>query len=154
VFRLHGCRENGHPSGSPDKAPTGGPNEVWSYGEEAYGILKEYLFLRERMRGYVKTAMEDASQKGTPPMRPLWYDFPGDPAAWEAEDSYLFGSGLLVAPVLYPGLRQREVYLPAGDHWTDPYTGARYEGGQSITAEAPLERIPLFVRGQAQLPIL
>lgn len=154
VFRLHGCREHGHPSGSPDKAPTGGPNEVWSYGEDVYAILKNYIFLRERLHDYIKEAMKSASLHGTPPMRPLWYDFPSDARAWEVEDCYLFGSSLLVAPILYPGARTRDIYLPKGEVWTDPYTDIRYQGGRSITVDAPLERIPVLVRGDARLPLL
>lgn len=87
-------------------------------------------------------------------MRPLWYDFPSDARAWEVEDCYLFGSSLLVAPILYPGARTRDIYLPKGEVWTDPYTDIRYQGGRSITVDAPLERIPVLVRGDARLPLL
>ncbi len=85
VFRLHGFREGpapnvegGHPGGdSSDDVFSGGPNEVWSYGEEAYGILTKYLRLRESMRPYIARLMREASDRGSPVMRPLFYDFPG-----------------------------------------------------------------------------
>ena len=57
---------------------SGAENEVWSYGEEVYEICKKYMELREKMRPYVKTLMQDAHEKGTPIMRPLFYDFPED----------------------------------------------------------------------------
>ncbi len=79
--------------------------------------------------------------------------FPDDEQAATIEDQFLFGPDLLVAPVLHAGARQREVYLPIGTIWTDAWTGESLEGGQRLLADAPLERIPLYVRGQAQLPI-
>ncbi len=150
LFRLHGFRE------PMTRLPIlmGGPNEVWSYGEEAYGILKDFLFLRERLRPYIMVQMRAASAKGTPPMRPLFYDFPNDDAAYAVDDEFMFGPDLLVAPVLSAGVRQRAVYLPAGTTWKDAWTGQTYAtGGQTIRADAPLERIPLFLRGEAKLPI-
>jgi alpha-D-xyloside xylohydrolase len=98
--------------------------------------------------------MEKAHEKGTPPMRPLLYDFPQDPQAWDVDDQYMFGPDLLVAPILQEGMRSRTVYLPSGTSWTDPYTGETVEGGVSLTVEAPLERIPLFLRDGAKLPIV
>lgn len=158
VFRLHGYRkpftmdykeaQNGGGSFG-----TGGPNEVWSYGEDNYEILKEYLFLRERLRPYIRELMRQAHEKGTPVIRPLFYEFPQDEAAWAEEDSYLFGEKLLVAPVTQMGARERRVYLPKGSKWTCAWTGQVYEGGQTITAAAPLEHIPLFLRDGATLPI-
>ncbi len=65
----------------------------------------------------------------------------------------MFGPDLLVAPVLYEGMHSRRVYLPAGTSWTDAWTGKASDGGQWIEAAAPLERVPLYLRGGAQLPI-
>ncbi|GAA2627030.1 glycoside hydrolase family 31 protein [Streptomyces vastus] len=150
LFRLHGDREPRMPWGY---AQTGGPNEVWSYGEEAYGILKEQLFLRERLRPYLHEQMRVAAADGVPPMRPLFVDFPQDEASWAVEDQFLFGPDILVAPVTEPGTRSREVYLPAGRAWTDAWTGDAYEGGRTLTVEAPIERIPLFTSQGAELPL-
>src|SRR5208283_1831090 len=101
----------------------GGPNEVWTFGDRAYGIIKEILFLRERLRPYIMKQMKLAAAKGTPPMRPLFFDFPGDAAAPVVDDQFMFGPDLLVAPILRQGMTSREVYLPAGAKWTDAWTG-------------------------------
>ncbi|MFC6651678.1 hypothetical protein [Paenibacillus rhizoplanae] len=110
--------------------------------------------MRERLKPYIRGLMEAAHEKGTPPMRPLFYDFPQDPAAWDIEDQYMFGPDLLVAPVLAEGERARKVYLPSGSEWTHVYTGTAYAGGQAIMIDAPLTQIPLFVRDGAVLPVL
>ena len=125
---------------------SGADNEVWSFGESNYEILREHLLLRERMRPYITELMTAAHEKGTPVMRPLFYDSPEDPRAWEVEDEFQFGPDVLVAPVLYEDMRERKVYLPAGSTWTNLWTGESYEGGTEICASAPLERIPVFTR--------
>ncbi|MFJ9156830.1 TIM-barrel domain-containing protein [Streptomyces griseoviridis] len=150
LMRLHGFRDPGMPLG-PEM--TGGPNEVWSYGPQAGAILERYLRLRERLRPYVLDVMRQAHEEGLPVMRPLFLEFPGDPAAWSVDDAYLLGPDLLVAPVLEAGARTRAVRLPAGATWTDAWTGRGYEGGATVTVEAPLERIPLFLRDGASLPV-
>ena len=131
----------------------GGPNEVWSFGDEAYAIMRDYLELREKLRTYVMSLMLAAHERGIPPMRPLFLEYPNDPASYQVEDQYLFGPDLLVAPVLDFGARCRTVYLPEGPRWTDASTGKTHDGGQTVEAEAPLERIPVFLREGAQLPI-
>jgi alpha-D-xyloside xylohydrolase len=153
LFRLHGWRDSSlaHPEASD---PTrGGPNEVWSFGERAYGIICDLLFLRERLRPYIMAQMKVASTKGTPPMRPLFFDFPQDADVQGVDDQFMFGPDLLVAPVLGPGQTKRKVYLPAGVTWTDAWTGRKLKGGQHIVAAAPLERIPLYLRAGRKLPI-
>lgn len=146
LFRLHGLREPGN-----DKS--GGPNEVWSYGEEAYEIIKDLLFLRERLKPYIMEQMKAASEKGSPVIRPLFYEFAKDPKCYEVEDQFLFGPDLMIAPVLYEGARSREVYLPKGEAWTDAWTGEKHQGGQMIDVNAPIDRIPLFLRSGRKLPI-
>lgn len=81
-------------------------------------------------------------------MRPLFFDFADDPQAAEVEDQFLFGPDLLVAPITEYQARSREVYLPAGAEWLDAWTGAKFAGGQRIVADAPLEQIPVYVRGE------
>jgi len=81
-----------------------------------------------------------------PVMRPLFLDFPADPVSWEVEDEYLFGADILVAPVAAEGAVEREVYLPSGAGWRDAWTGEAVLGGQWLTAAAPLEIIPVYVR--------
>ena len=149
VMRLHGNREPIQPQfGTTGGAAcrSGAPNEVWSYGEEVYGICKKYLDIREKMRPYTRRVMAEAHEKGTPVMRPLFYMFPDDPANWEIEDEYFYGPDILVAPVLYAGQRERQVYLPAGETWVDAASGQTHPGGQTVTVEAPLDTIPVFFR--------
>jgi len=149
VMRLHGDREPRQPQqGTTGGAAccSGADNEVWSCGEEVYEICKKYMELRELMRPYTRRLMKEAHEKGTPIMRTLFYGFPGDPFCWEVEDEYIYGPDILVAPVLYAGQREREVYLPKGAVWSEFETGKLYEGGQTVIASAPLDVIPVFVR--------
>jgi alpha-D-xyloside xylohydrolase len=156
VFRIHGDREPRIPpmglSGG-GLFGSGGANEVWSFGEEAYAIMRKYLFIRERLRPYITGLMRAAHERGTPPMRPLFYDFPHDREAWNIEDEFMFGPDLLVAPVLYEGARSRVVYLPKGAFWHEVSTGHIHEGGKWLEAAAPIADIPLFLRNGAELPV-
>jgi alpha-D-xyloside xylohydrolase len=86
-------------------------------------------------------------------MRGLVMDFPDDPKVRDIDDEYLFGPSFLVAPVTDYQARSRDVYLPAGSNWYDFYTGKPYQGGQTIKADAPLDRMPLFVRAGAIVPV-
>ena len=81
--------------------------------------------------------MEEASLNGSPALRTLFYNYPQDETCWEIEDQLMLGSDLLAAPVLYEGMREREVYLPKGDCWIDYYSGDEYEGGQTICCQTP-----------------
>jgi alpha-D-xyloside xylohydrolase len=119
---------------------------VWSFGEEAYGLIREQLALRERLRPYVMAQMATASATGLPPMRALLMEFPEEEPAWEVSDQYLFGPDVLVAPVTEHGARERDVYLPVGASWLDAWTGEPVEGNGWVTADAPLERIPVYLR--------
>jgi alpha-D-xyloside xylohydrolase len=149
VLRMHGDRE---PHGKPlsDKGgglcTSGADNELWSFGDEVESILVAYLQLRERLRPYIRTQMQQAHQAGTPLMRPICYDFPDDKYAWQIEDEYMFGPDVLVAPVTVAGMRQRTIYLPDGCRWRNYPSGEIVDGGQTLVANAPLERIPMFVR--------
>ena len=150
LFRLHGNREPTMPFGLDQ---TGGPNEPWSFGDDAYEHIIAVMFLRERLRPYLMAQMRVAHEAGTPPMRPLFVDFPGDPRAWEADDAYMFGPDLLVAPVAEYQARRRTVYLPRGSRWTNAWTAEAVVGGTEILADAPLGQIPLFLRDGVTLPI-
>jgi len=147
IFRLHG-----HRLPNTDDF-NGAANEVWSFGEPAYQIIQKYMLLRERLRPYIMKQMSIASKTGIPPMRPLFVDFPSDLICYQVEDEYLFGSDLLVAPVLDADVKMRNVYLPANSTWKDAWTDQVYTGGQWLSVEAPLDRIPVFLRGDASLPI-
>jgi len=155
ILRLHGFRHPYPKEGWQCTADelTGGPNEVWSFGKEVYKILRELLFLRERLKPYIMEQMRIAHEEGIPVMRPLFFDFPDDEMAYEVEDQYMFGPDILVAPVLWEGMSTRRVYLPKGASWRDPYTGKEQVGGGWVECPAPLEVIPLFLREGAQIPI-
>ncbi len=158
VFRMHGERspwyerEEEYINGVR-QLTSGQDNEVWSFGEENYEILKKYLFVRERLRPYIRECMDSASSKGTPVMRPLFFDFYNDKMAWETEDEYMFGPDILVAPVMEEGMTERSVYLPAGATWTDAHTKKQYQGGQRVTVPAPVDIIPVFVRDGKELNV-
>jgi alpha-D-xyloside xylohydrolase len=83
----------------------------------------------------------------------LFFDFPNDPGSHAVDDQFMFGPDLLVAPVLHQGATGRDVYLPAGAKWTDAWTGKTIKGGQTIQADATLDKIPLYLRDGRQLPI-
>ena len=157
VFRLHGDRLPAEPPFTDElgggMCKSGADNEVWSYGEEAYEIFVKYMFLRERMKPYIKSLMREAHEKGTPPMRPLFYDFPDDSNAWEIEDQYMFGPDMVVSPILEQGQRERQIYLPMGSRWRNAYTGDEVEGGVTITCAAPIDMIPVFLRDGVHQPL-
>ena len=148
LFRLHGNRE---PQGPLGANASGGPNEVWSYGEEAYAIFAQLIHLRERNRPYISKQMRVASEQGIPPMRPLWFDYPEDETAWESEDEFLFGPDVIVAPITEFGARSRQVYLPRATRWIQVGTGDILDGGSFHRIAAPLEQMPLFVRHGSSL---
>lgn len=156
IFRLHGfrlpypVRDILNPDGY---CGSGGPNEVWSFGEEAYEIIRQYMYVREELKPYIMGQMKLASEDGTPVMRPLFYDFCGDKNVYDIGDEYMFGPDLLVAPVVELGARKRMVYLPEGCRWKDAGTGMVYDGGTRIEADAPLDTIPLFLKEDARLSL-
>lgn len=155
VMRLHGDRE---PHSAPmstvggGRMASGGPNEVWSYGETMYEMCRKYMTLRENLRPYITELMRAAHEQGTPVMRPMFYDFPAEAAAWDADAQYMFGPDLLVSPVMEAGVREKDVYLPAGT-WYNVWTGEAVEGGRTVKAEAPLTTIPVFTRNPALLDV-
>lgn len=158
VFRMHGERSPWYEREEEfidgvRQLTSGQDNEVWSFGEDNYEILKKYLFLREKLRPYIRECMRRASETGEPVMRPLFFDFPEDQKAWETEDAYMFGKDLLVAPVMEAGVSERAVYLPAGTRWKESATGRIYEGGETVSASAPIDIIPVFIREGADISV-
>jgi len=156
VMRLHGDRDpHSQPLGTKGGGicASGAANEIWSYGEEIYEICRNYIAIRTRIQPYIKQLMAAAHEKGSPVMRPLLFDFPEDKAAWDVEDQFMFGPDILVAPVLYSGMRSRDVYLPGGASWKNAWTGEKIDGGKAVKADAPIEQIPLFIREGASISI-
>lgn len=137
TFRTHGTRKN---------------NEVWSYGEEAERILVKYLRLRYRLMPYIYSLAYQVTQTGAPFMRALWMDF-SDEKSTVTEDEFMFGPSLLVAPVVEQGAVSRKVYLPGGTKWFNFWTNEKLDGGQTITVDAPIDVLPLFVKEGSVLPL-
>ena len=143
LFRLHGARESYTEISLQ-------PNEAWSFGDEAYEIIRELLFLRERLRPYIMKHMKTASETGIPVMRPMFFEFPDDPYTFDINDQFFFGDEILVAPILNQGARSRDVYLPQGD-WIKAFTGDEYRGGQNYDVSAALHEIPVFVKKSGEI---
>ncbi|MGN0435155.1 MAG: TIM-barrel domain-containing protein [Wujia sp.] len=149
VFRMHGERSPWYEReeefiNNVRQLTSGQDNEVWSFGEENYEILKKFLLLREQFRPYIRECMKAASETGEPVMRPMFFDFPEDELAWDIEDQYMFGPRYIVAPVMEMGMRERIVYLPKGSNWKELETGEICRGGQSKKVLTPLDVIPVF----------
>ena len=148
VMRLHGSRlrTKNQKDRHPDvKERSGGDNEIWSFGEENYKILKGLVELRERLRPYICHYMDLASETGAPIMRPMFFDYYEDEVCYTLEDQYMFGEDILFAPISAQGQTGREVYLPEGS-WIDVNTKEVYEGKKWVTCTAQLHQFIAFVR--------
>ena len=149
VLRMHGDRGpyNIPPLDERDWGGgylhTGQPNELWSYGEENYRIMRKYYDVRIGMKDYIRKLYQEAHETGAPLIRTMFFEFPEDEKCWALQDQYMFGDKYLVAPVLELHAREREVYLPAG-HWKDVNSGRIADGGQTLTVQTPLDEIPVF----------
>lgn len=132
--------------------------EPWEYGAEFERINRSTIELRYRLLPFIYNQMRVASETGISPLRPMIFQFPGDPeiasreaSAQHAPMEFMFGPDVLVAPVLWEGETTRSLRLPAGV-WFDFYTGSRHDGNRNITVPAPIDRIPFFVREGAVIP--
>ncbi|MGI5863627.1 MAG: TIM-barrel domain-containing protein [Myxococcales bacterium] len=125
--------------------------EPWSFGERVERICRDVIRERYRLLPYLYSLIEESTRTGAPLLRPLVYAFQDDPATHAIDDQAMLGPWLMLAPVLEQGAVRREVYLPRG-RWADYWSGAILEGPARVEVEAPLERIPLFVREGALLP--
>ncbi|HEY9620772.1 MAG TPA: TIM-barrel domain-containing protein [Crinalium sp.] len=128
-------------------------HEPWVFGDRTERICREYIELRYRLLPYLYTLFWQSSTTGAPILRPLLYDFPNDPKTYTLHDQVMLGPSLMAAPICRPGIEHRAVYLPEG-RWYDWWTGELYYEGQTcILAHAPLERMPLYVRSGAIIPM-
>jgi alpha-glucosidase len=125
---------------------------AWSFGSMVANLVGEAVRLRYRLMPYLYSAFVTASRTGAPVQRPLVFDHQDDPLARDVDDEYLFGPDLLVAPVVAAGVTSRQVYLPAGT-WIDWYDGTVLTGPGFVTAATPMDRIPLYARGGAVIPM-
>ena len=138
IFRVHGYKSNA---------------ELWNYGNEVERVLTQYDELRYRLLPYIYSAAWGVTNRGETLMRALPLEFSSDPGARGVSDQFVFGPALLINPVTSEGMTQRQLYLPAGIEWVDFWTGKRMSGGQTITADAPLDRIPIYGRAGSIVPI-
>ena len=138
IFRVHGYKSNA---------------EIWNYGTNVENVLTQYDELRYRLLPYIYSAAWGVTNRGETLMRALPLEFWSDPRARAISDQFLFGPALLINPVTTPGGTQRPLYLPAGSEWVDFWTGTRTSGGQTITADAPLDRIPIYARAGSIVPL-
>lgn len=153
IFRSHG---------------TDAAREIWRFGEEGtpfYDAIARCIQLRYELMPYIYSLAAQITLNGRPIVRAVALDFPADPATHGLTNQYLFGPALLVCPVtepmyyekqsqpIYGTAKSRSVYFPAGCRWFDFRTGALHEGGHAITADAPLETIPLYAREGSILPM-
>lgn len=144
IFRSHGRRE---------PFDTSGPNELWAYGDTVQRICTDLVLMRYKLMPYIYSLTRMVSNEDYTPMRLLAFDFADDKAVRDIRDQFMYGPAFLVCPVIKAGARSRSVYLPKSARWFDYHTGKVLDGGQTITADAPLERMPLYVKAGSIVPL-
>lgn len=144
IFRNHGRRYPGD---------TNVANELWAYGDTVKRICSDFIKLRYRLMPYIRSISADVTLNHYTPMRLLAFDFPDDVKVHDCKDQFMFGPSFMVCPITKIGETRRAVYLPAGVDWYDYYSGEFYEGGRVIYVDAPIERIPLFVKAGSIIPV-
>jgi alpha-glucosidase len=125
---------------------------AWAWGDVVLGLVRDAINLRYRLLPYLYAAFVRASEDGAPVQRPLVFDYQDDPVVRDLDDQFLLGSDVLVAPVFEAGVTARQVYLPRGD-WYDWHTGEAVGGARFLTAATPMDRIPIYARGGAVIPM-
>lgn len=151
VLRMHGARQ---PFEKLEEVfrdgvrqfTSGQSNEIYSYGDTVFRILKRYLLVRESLREYLITLTKEAHERGLPLIRALFLVYPQDAESWEIKDEYLLGADILVAPVTEAGQRQKTIYFPGDEIWISAADRTCYRGGSRAVVETPIERIPVFIR--------
>jgi alpha-D-xyloside xylohydrolase len=131
IFRVHGYKSNA---------------EIWNYGPQVENVLTQYDELRYRLLPYIYSAAWGVTNNGETLMRALPLEFSSDPGARGVADQFMFGPSLLINPVTSEGATQRGLYLPIGSDWVDFWTGKRENGGRTITAAAPLDKMPIYAK--------
>ena len=119
--------------------------EIWSFGEENYLILKDILQLRKKLKPYIAQLAQEAADKGTPIMRPMFFEFPQDENCFKLDDQYMFGSDILFAPIYKYGETERTVYLPEGE-WIRTSDKSLYCGSKNIVCTAAKNEFIAFVK--------
>jgi alpha-glucosidase (family GH31 glycosyl hydrolase) len=131
---------------------------IWAYPEPYAAIMRDAYVLRYALIPYIYTAGREAYDTGISILRPMYYDWPEAPQAYEAKDQYMFGDSMLVAPVTAPlddasALTKKSIWLPPGD-WFEWQTGARFhsKGGPPILRSFALDQVPVYVKAGAVIP--
>jgi len=135
------------------KELSGYDQEPWRFGTYYEDIIRKYLKLRYALLPFLYTTLEEAHRTGVPLFRPLVLNYQDDPNTYNLEDQFMIGDDLLVAPILKSDVVRRLVYLPRGT-WYDYWTNKQYQGNQTISVDAPLETVPIFVRGGSIIPTI
>ncbi len=138
ILRVHGTRKTDQ-------------NELWSYGPDAQKILVSFDRLRYRLLPYTYALAWKTTSDSYTPMRPLVMDFRSDVRAENTGDEFMYGPAFLVSPVTEPAATSRRVYLPDAK-WYDFWNGVSVHGKREITAEAPLDELPLYIRAGSIVP--
>ena len=138
IFRMHGYQTE---------------TEPWKYGQKVEDNMRKMLNLRYRLLPYIYSEAWQVTKNGSTMMRPLVMDFNGDTTAVNHQYQYMLGKSLLVVPIIEPGISEWNVYLPQSIAWYDFWTGKRFDGGQTIKTDAPLDKIPLFVKAGSIIPM-
>jgi len=125
---------------------------AWSWGEVVEELVRAAIRLRYRLMPYLYASFLHAAETGAPIQRPLVFDYQYDPTVRDIDDQYLLGPDFLVAPVTTRGQTARHVYLPGG-RWYDWHSGDAVSGGQFVLVPTPMDRIPLYARGGAVIPM-
>lgn len=126
--------------------------EPWEFGPEVEEISRKYISLRYELLPYLYNQFKQSSDSGEPVQEPLVYQFQEDPNTYNLEDQFMFGDSLMLAPVVQQGQTSRQVYLPAGVKWVDFWTGQVYDGNRTITVNADLGTLPIFVKQESIIP--
>jgi len=138
IFRVHGYQSE---------------TEMWKYGPQVESILREYDELRYRLMPYIYSTAWGVTNRGETMMKALPFVYPGDQSLRDVSDQFLFGDSLLINPVTEPNATTRKIILPAGSDWYDFWSGQKSRGGQTIVADAPLDKMPILVREGSIVPL-
>jgi len=126
--------------------------EPWLYSAGEMSLIRNAVRSRYALLPLWYTLFYEQEMNGTPPMRPLWYEFPEDEGTYSREGSHMVGSSLLVAPVLHKGATQVDVYFPGSTFWYDVWTHEKLDVSGSMSVAAPYDKIPVFQRGGTIVP--
>jgi alpha-glucosidase len=130
----------------------GSVNEPWMHAE-ATSFIRDLIKLRMTLAPYLYTLLRAYHLDFEPVVRPTFFDFPDDPLCWAENDEMMVGAGLLAAPVVEPGVSEREVRLPIGAGWYDVRTGVLHEGGETVALPTPWDQPPMLAREGCAIPV-